>query len=242
MEINTESNIGAIVAANYKTAAVFKKYGIDFCCNGNRTIGNACSKKQSGPEQLIRELEEVVTEKSNDGIDFQSFPLDLLADYIEKTHHRYVAQKIGEITPFLHKIVQVHGMNHPELMEVERLFLESAGDLSAHLKKEELMLFPYIRGLVKAALSGSSRPKSVIGTAAGYIAEMEKEHDAEGERFRTISALTGQYTPPEDACGTYRVTFRMLEEFEEDLHRHIHLENNILFPKSVELEEQLPID
>ena len=240
MEINRNSNIGQIVAENYKAAAVFKKHGIDFCCNGNRTIERATGKKEGGPDQLIRELQEAVAEKNNGGIDFKSFPLDLLADYIEKTHHRYVEQKIGEITPFLRKIVQVHGMNHPELMEVERLFLASAGDLSAHLKKEELMLFPYIRSLVKAQLSGGSKPEHVIGTAAAYIAEMEKEHDAEGERFRTISALTDHYTPPEDACSTYRVTFSMLEEFEEDLHRHIHLENNILFPKAVRLEELLP--
>ncbi len=239
MEINKNSNIGQIVAENYKAAAVFKRYGIDFCCNGNRTIERAAGKKEGGPDQLIRELEEALAEKNNGGIDFKTFPLDLLADYIEKTHHRYVEQKIGEITPFLRKIVQVHGMNHPELMEIERLFLASAGDLSAHMKREELMLFPYIRSLVTTQLGGGSRPEHPIGTAAAYIAEMEKDHDAEGERFRAISALTGQYIPPADACTTYRVTFSMLEEFEEDLHRHIHLENNILFPKAVALEEQL---
>lgn len=237
MEINRNSNIGQIVAENYKAAAVFKKHGIDFCCNGNRTIERAVGKKEDGPDQLIRELKEAVAEKNNGSIDFKSFPLDLLADYIEKTHHRYVTQKINEITPFLQKIVQVHGMNHPELMEIERLFMLSAGDLSAHMKKEELVLFPYIRGIVQAQLSGGNKPNSVIDSAASYIAEMEKDHDAEGERFRTISALTDEYTPPEDACTTYRVTFSMLEEFEDDLHRHIHLENNILFPRSVELEE-----
>ncbi len=240
MEINRISNIGQIVAENYKAAAVFKKHGIDFCCNGNRTIERAVGKKEDGPDQLIRELKEAVAEKNNGSIDFKSFPLDLLADYIEKTHHRYVTQKISEITPFLQKIVQVHGMNHPELMEIERLFMLSAGDLSAHMKKEELVLFPYIRGIVQAQLSGGNKPNSVIDSAASYIAEMEKDHDAEGERFRTISALTDEYTPPEDACTTYRVTFSMLEEFEDDLHRHIHLENNILFPKAMRLEEQLP--
>lgn len=228
------------MAENYKAAAVFKKHGIDFCCNGNRTIERAVGKKEDGPDQLIRELKEAVAEKNNGSIDFKSFPLDLLADYIEKTHHRYVTQKISEITPFLQKIVQAHGMNHPELMEIERLFMLSAGDLSAHMKKEELVLFPYIRGIVQAQLSGGNKPNSVIDSAASYIAEMEKDHDAEGERFRTISALTDEYTPPEDACTTYRVTFSMLEEFEDDLHRHIHLENNILFPKAVKLEEQLP--
>lgn len=227
------------MAENYKTASIFKQYRIDFCCNGNRTIGDASRDKQLDEEKLINELLAVVNKKEESGIDFQAFPLDLLVDYIEKTHHRYIDTKIPEITPFLRKIVQVHGGNHPELAEVEKLFLESAGALSAHLRKEELMLFPHIRQLVKAELSGEKMPRSKAGLVAAMIAQMEREHDTEGERFRTISKLTGEYTPPEDACNTYRVTLSLLNEFEDDLHRHIHLENNILFPKSIALEQAL---
>lgn len=239
MDINSQSIVGKIVAENYKAASIFKKYSIDFCCNGNRTIADACSKKQIDENRLIDELSRVINKKDAGDIDVKTFPLDLLTDYIEKTHHRYVEKKIPEITPFLQKVVRVHGGNHPELVEVEQLFFDSARDLSAHLKKEELMLFPYIRLLVKAQLSNGKRPQTGLGSAATYIGQMEHEHTSEGERFRRISELTDNYTPPEDACNTYRVTLSLLKEFEEDLHRHIHLENNILFPRSIELEQQL---
>ena len=239
MEINNQSIIGKIVAENYKAASVFKKYKIDFCCNGNRTIADASKKNQIDEETLINELNDVTSEKNQGDIDFKSFPLDLLSDYIEKTHHRYIDSKIPEITPYLEKIVNVHGNMHPELYEVERLFKESAGDLSAHLRKEELMLFPYIRQVVKAQISGSKNPVAKMGDAAEYIALMEDDHNVEGERFRTISELTDNYNPPADACNTYRVTLSLLQEFEEDLHRHIHLENNILFPKSIALIENM---
>jgi regulator of cell morphogenesis and NO signaling len=239
MDINNQSIIGKIVAENYKTASVFKQYHIDFCCNGNRSIADASRDKKLDEGQLINELLAVVNKKEEGGIDFKAFPPDLLADYIEKTHHRYIVTRIPEIEPLLQKVVRVHGENHPKLAVVEKLFLESADNLSAHLKKEELMLFPHIRQLVKTQLSGEKLPLTKAGAAAAMIAQMEREHDAEGERFRTISELTGDYTPPEDACNTYRVTLSLLKEFEEDLHRHIHLENNILFPNSIALEQSL---
>ncbi|MFA7493957.1 MAG: iron-sulfur cluster repair di-iron protein [Proteiniphilum sp.] len=239
MEINNQSIVAKVVAENYKAASIFKKYNIDFCCNGNRTIADACGKKQIDEERLINELSETINTKESGDIDVKSFPLDLLTDYIEKTHHRYVEKKIPEITPFLQKVVRVHSDNHPELTVVEHLFFDSAQDLSAHMKKEELMLFPYIHQLVKAQLANGKKPQTVIGSAAAYIDQMEQEHATEGERFRQISELTNNYTPPEDACNTYRVTLSLLKEFEEDLHRHIHLENNILFPRSIELEQQL---
>lgn len=237
MEINNQSIIGDIVAENYKAASVFKKYNIDFCCNGNRTISDASRKRQLNEFNLIDELKEAVNETTKGNIDFKTFPLDLLADYIEKTHHRYVDSKISEITPYIQKIANVHGNNHPELLVVEKLFLESAGDLSIHLRKEELILFPYIRQLVKAQLTGEKRPETITGDAKDYIRSMEDDHSVEGDRFRTISDLTDNYNPPADACNTYRVTLSLLMEFEEDLHRHIHLENNILFPKAIALAE-----
>ena len=239
MDISSQSVVGKVVVENYKAASIFKKYNIDFCCNGNRTIADACNKKQIDENKLIHELSETINTKDAGDIDVKMFPLDLLTDYIEKTHHRYVEKKIQEITPFLEKVVRVHSGNHPELTEVGELFFDSTRDLSAHLKKEELMLFPYIRLLVKAQLSDGKRPQTGLGSAASYINQMEQEHTNEGERFRRISELTDSYTPPEDACNTYRVTLSLLKEFEEDLHRHIHLENNILFPKSIELEQQL---
>jgi regulator of cell morphogenesis and NO signaling len=238
MNITEKNIIGELVAHDYRTASVFKNFGIDFCCNGNRSIETACENKNIETNRLIGELKQVLhNSNSSDSIDYSSWPLDLLADYIEKKHHRYVEAKIGEIKPFLNKIVKVHGDKHSELAEVEELFNASAGELAMHMKKEELVLFPFIRKMTEAKHTGQSIPAPHFGTIQNPISMMHHEHDAEGERFRKIAELTNNYTPPTDACNTYRVTFLMLKEFEEDLHLHIHLENNILFPKSIEMEK-----
>ncbi len=239
MDITEKNIIGDLVAQDYRTAPVFKNHGIDFCCNGNRTIEDACKSKNMESSVLIEKLQQVVQKSSNTEINYNSWPLDLLADYIEKKHHRYVEQKIQEITPFLNKVVQVHGTRHTELSEIEKLFSESAGELTAHMKKEELMLFPFIRKMVKAQNNNDQVTPPMFGTVQNPIAMMQHDHDTEGERFRKIAQLTQSYSPPTDACNTYRVTFALLKEFEEDLHLHIHLENNILFPKAIELEKNL---
>ncbi len=239
MNISEKSNIGKIVAENYRFATVFKTAGIDFCCNGNRTIAEACEEMKIDTQNLLDKLTQAAGNTVDSNVDYRTWPLDLLADYIEKTHHRYVEQKAAEITPYLEKVARVHGGNHPELIEIERLFHESVQELTAHMKKEELMLFPFIRNMVKAQLNGEPLPKSLFGEVKNPIASMMAEHDNEGERFRQISALSDDYTPPADGCNTYRVTFALLKEFEEDLHKHIHLENNILFPAAIELEKKL---
>ena len=238
MEITKKSNIGALVAQNYKTANVFKKSGIDFCCNGNRTIEDACNQKKINVDELIQSLQNVTQiNNSADGINFNSWPLDLLADYIEKKHHRFVESKILEITPFLNKIVKVHGPQHPELNEVQLLFQGCADELTVHMKKEELVLFPFIRKLELAKQNGTP-VNAQFGSVKNPIQNMMNEHTAEGERFRKIAELTNNYTPPQDACNTYKVTFSLLNEFEDDLHQHIHLENNILFPKAIDIEKK----
>jgi regulator of cell morphogenesis and NO signaling len=239
MNITNETVIGELVAQDYRTAAVFKKNKIDFCCNGNRSIEDACNHKQLDSNLLIQQLEDAATQEQGAVIDFNSWALDLLADYIEKKHHRYVETKIPEITPFLEKVVRVHGERHPELVEIGQQFKASAGELSAHMKKEELILFPYIRKMIEVQTSGGTLAQAPFGTVQNPVRMMMQEHDIEGERFRKIAALTDNYTPPADACNTYRVTFALLKEFEEDLHLHIHLENNILFPKAIALETAL---
>lgn len=240
--MNTKTDlIGDIVAHDFRTAAIFKKHHIDFCCKGGRTIQEACEHKNINPELIYNEIENL-PKGTDSQIDFNSWELDLLADYIEKTHHRYVTEKIPILQAFLEKLAKVHGDRHPELLEIKSLFDASAQDLSAHLKKEELVLFPFIRNMVKAKLEQLSLPQPHFGTVENPIAMMKEEHSVEGERLRKIAELTDEYLPPADACNTYRVTFAMLQEFEDDLHRHIHLENNILFPKSIAMEEQLRVN
>lgn len=239
MNIQENNIIGELVAQDYRAASVFKKYGIDFCCQGNRTIQDACEAKNIDASTVIADLNEANKTSTAGSIDYQSWPLDLLVDYIEKKHHRYVEDKTQEIKPYLDKICRVHGDRHPELLEVNNLFNEAAGELAAHMKKEELILFPFVRKIAKAKQENTIIEAPHFGTVENPIQMMMHEHNTEGERFRKIENLTNNYTPPMDACNTYRVTFALLKEFEANLHLHIHLENNILFPKAIELEKQI---
>lgn len=239
MESLVEKPIGQIVVEDYRTAQIFKNHKIDFCCQGNRSIQEAAEKKKMDAQVLIDEIEALQKEEKEGTIDFQSWPLDLLADYIEKKHHRYVEEKIPVLKPYLEKLCKVHGDRHPELFEITEHFNTCAGELSAHMKKEELILFPAIRKMVKAKQTGTKLEKPHFGTVQNPIQKMMMEHETEGERFRLIDDLSNNYTPPQDACNTYKVTFALLQEFENDLHQHIHLENNILFPNSAELEKEL---
>jgi regulator of cell morphogenesis and NO signaling len=238
MENLKNKTIGSFVAQDYRTAAVFSKYKIDFCCKGNRTVNEVCEKQNIDSETLLQSINEVVQSENNGSIDFNSWPLDLLADYIEKTHHRYVEDKTLILIPFLDKLCKVHGENHPELFKINELFTGCAGELSQHMKKEELMLFPFIKRMVKIKESNGVLSQPSFGTVSNPIAMMMQEHETEGDRFSEIARLTHNYTAPDDGCTTYKVTFAMLKEFEEDLHKHIHLENNILFPKAMTLEQE----
>lgn len=238
METLEKITIGEYVAKDFRTAAIFSKYGIDFCCKGNRTIEEACEKKNVDTDQLMDQINTVLATKNDSTIDFKIWPLDLLADYIEKTHHRYVEEKTQILLPFLDKLCKVYGANHPELFEINELFIGCAGELAQHMKKEELILFPFIKKMAKAALTEEPIVKPQFGTVKNPIAMMMEEHEAEGDRFVKIAALTNNYTPPADGCSTFRVTYAMLADFEQDLHKHIHLENNILFPSAMLLEKK----
>lgn len=238
MKIESNNIIGEVVARDYRTASVFHAFGIDFCCKGHRSIAEACERKNVEPLALIDALQKEIQQDENKSADYNSWPLDLLTDYIEKKHHRYVESRIPEIKPFLNKVVSVHGGRHPELSEVALLFNQTAGELTVHMKKEEFILFPFIRRMVAQKATGEPLSAPPFGTVQNPIAMMHHDHDTEGERFQKIASLTNNYTVPADACNTYRVTFAMLKEFEDDLHLHIHLENNILFPKAIEMEKQ----
>ena len=234
-----EETIGEIVAKDYRTAAVFKNHKIDFCCKGNRKLDEVCAEKKINKDSLLNELKTVSAVKDNSSIDFKSWDPDLLTDYIEKKHHRYVNGNIPVLLQYLDKLCKVHGAQHPELFEIHNEFKECAVALTAHMKKEELILFPFIRNLVKAKVAHQELSVPHFGTVQNPVHMMMEEHDTEGIRFRKIAALSNDYTPPADACGTYKVTYSLLKEFEDDLHTHIHLENNILFPKAIETESEL---
>ena len=236
MDTLEQLTVGDYVANDFRTAALFSKYGIDFCCKGNRTIEEVCAKKNINPAELEKEIQAVLETKNENTIDFKSWSPTLLIEYILEKHHSYVEEKIPVLLQFLEKLCKVHGERHPELFEINSLFKMSAGDLAQHMKKEELILFPFIQKMVKAQKENQPIQEPHFGTVENPIAMMKDEHSIEGERFDKIATITDGFTPPEDACSTYKVTYQMLKEFEQDLHKHIHLENNILFPKAIRLQ------
>ncbi len=238
MEINAQTKIGDIVKTNFRTARIFEENGIDFCCGGAISLEEACSKSDVDIHTLLPSLEEMVVVNDPDSKYMNGLELDELCDYIEKRHHSYIREHSPFIQQKLQKLCDVHGDHHQELFEVKQLFDGAAGNLSAHMQKEELVLFPYIRQMIKKKKGGNGA-RITSGGILQPISQMEEEHQIEGERFRKISSLTSSYTTPPDGCNTYRITYQELNEFEKDLHRHIHLENNILFVKAQQLEREL---
>jgi regulator of cell morphogenesis and NO signaling len=233
----SEKKVGKIVADNFRTAKVFTEFGIDFCCKGAVKLSDACSTRGLDIDKVVQKLEVIL--QVADQSPYQEMSLSELVDHIVGVHHKYVEETIPALKFYLEKIERVHGDRHPELSDVRQEFLEGADALTIHMKKEELILFPYIKAMEEAKLNNFPLSKPHFGHVENPIAMMEEEHDTEGERFRRIDSLTQGYTPPIDACQTYRVAFSWLQEFEQDLHTHIHLENNVLFPKAMVLYSEL---
>ena len=238
MNITEDQTIAQCVANNYQTATIFKKHKIDFCCGGKISIREACQKNKVDEETLLQELNEATQQKSREDT-AETYELDKLAKHIVEKHHAYVRQRIPEIEPFLDKVVRVHGEKHPELKKVQENFQAVKEELLNHMQKEENVLFPYIKQIVEAKKNNTQLEPPFFGTIKNPINMMEMEHESAGNAFKEIRELTNDLTPPDGACNTYRVTFSLLDEFENDLHRHIHLENNVLFPKSIMLETDL---
>lgn len=230
--------VADLVTENIKAAHVFKKYGIDFCCGGGVTISKACKKANVQVEELERDLLDLdkITDRASN---YNSWKLDFLTDHIINVHHSYVAENIPLLLQYSQRVLQVHGHHYIELKEIHELLTTVAGELSAHMKKEELILFPFVKKLVKAESEGGPVPETHFGPVDNPIKMMEAEHEEAGDLLRSISKLSNNYTPPPGACNTYRAFYAKLDEFEQDLHQHIHLENNILFPKTLKLEKEL---
>jgi regulator of cell morphogenesis and NO signaling len=220
--------VGELVAADYRKAEVFKRHGIDFCCGGGRTVGVACAKKGVAVDQIEEEL---VNAEHKDGatevLPFDSWDPRKLVDYILYAHHSYVRDNIPLLREFTTKLARVHGHANPELVEIKSIFDDLATELEEHMVKEEEVLFPFIKQSPAVAATPA------FGAIENPIRMMEDEHERAGAAMAEIRRLSDNYSPPDHACTTYRVTYAKLEEFETDLHKHVHLENNILFPKAL---------
>ncbi|HMB93856.1 MAG TPA: iron-sulfur cluster repair di-iron protein [Rhodothermales bacterium] len=232
--------VGELVAEDYRKAEVFKRYGIDFCCGGGRTVQDACAKKGVDYEELASSLRTVAaSERTAPALNFKEWDPGFLADYIVNIHHVYVRENLPLLKQFTTKVARVHGEAHPEVVEIARLFDELAQELDQHMIKEETVLFPHVKRLTTAYKQGTTLTSPPFGTVQNPIRMMEHEHDQAGAIMHEIRRLSNDFTPPEGACTTYRVTYAKLQEFEDDLHQHVHLENNILFPKTAALESKV---
>lgn len=235
-----DETLGQIAAKDLRKALVFKKYGIDFCCGGKKTVKEACAEKGIDITQIEKELQE--TEKSipnSNNLPFNDWSIDFLADYIVNTHHTYVRKNLPELVFYSNKVSRVHGDRHPELRRINQCVEEINAELSSHMQKEEIVLFPYVKQLVIAKNTNEPLQQSHFGSVRGPINMMEMEHEFVGKHYEEIKNLTMNYSLPADACMSYSMLYRLLQEFENDLNIHIHLENNILFPKALELENEL---
>lgn len=218
---------------------IFEKLGIDYCCGGSKSLTAACLQARIPVETVLQELEQgggVKQTPASTTAELGSATLTDLIEHILTTHHAYVKQELPRISQLLHKVVSVHGKNRPELGQIQSTFHRMSEELNSHLMKEEHILFPYIVALESALENDKPKPNPAFGTVENPVHMMEMEHDSAGDALKEISRLSSNHTPPDDACFSYRTLYTALKEFETDLHQHIHLENNILFPRAIELE------
>jgi regulator of cell morphogenesis and NO signaling len=230
------ATIGEIVATDVRAAAIFEDFGIDFCCGGDRLLIDACRSVSVDPAQVVRALDALPDSATPDE-DVARRPLDELIDYILATHHAYVREALPRIEQRLVKLQEIHGQRHRELARILEVFGAIRAEMDQHMLKEERVLFPYIRDLVGTDQACGGR-MSPFGTIENPIRMMEREHHDAAEALRVIRELTRGYVAPDDGCTTYRETMADLAQFERDLHRHVHLENNALFPQAVALEKR----
>jgi len=234
-----QETIGEMVAKDYRKAQVFKKLGIDFCCGGKKTLDEACARTGLDVLQVQEELLSASSQDQNLSLNFDKWGPDFLIDYIVNTHHDYVRENVPFISEIANKVAKVHGAHHHELIEVANIFKVVSKDLILHMMKEEKVLFPFIKELVVTKQNGGRPPFIPFDTIDNAIQIMEMEHELAGGDMAAIRTITNNYTLPEDACTSYTILYKKLEEFENDLFNHVHLENNILFPKTIQIEKEL---
>jgi regulator of cell morphogenesis and NO signaling len=237
MTISTTKTVGEIAVALPQSTRIFERMKIDYCCGGGVALGDACQAAGVNLDTLVQMLEASTTQKDNDNVDLQQATLTELIGYILDKHHVYTKEEMARLEPLAIKVVSAHGANHAELLVVRDLMQQLFADLKPHMFKEEQILFPYVLELEKAKTQNRLAPFAPFGTVNNPIRMMMKEHDTAGDILRELRKVSADYGVPADACISYRTFYEALAAFERDLHQHIHLENNLLFPKAVVLEE-----
>jgi regulator of cell morphogenesis and NO signaling len=237
MNLNEQTTVGEIAAENPAATRLFESHHVDFCCGGQKTLGDACRELGISAQQILAELEHAVQTPNQSARDWTKASLTALTEHIVATHHEYLKREMPRLQQMTAKVVQAHGKNHGDsLNALAGIFAALKDELDAHLHKEEMVLFPYITRLESFRNAGVQPLPPPFGTVANPIHMMLAEHDNAGHALQEMRRVTGDYTVPPDGCATYRALFQGLQEMEADLHTHIHLENNILFPKAIRLE------
>lgn len=239
MSIIAEKSVRELAIEKPGAVRVFEKLGIDYCCGGKVSLEHACRTASLSLDGVLASLK--VAEQSAQQIgtrsDWHGEPLAALISHIVSTHHKYTREEVARLGPLFKKVCSVHGNNHPELLPLQGTFAELAQELTAHMMKEEMILFPHIRRMEEAVNQEADLHSSPFGSVQNPVAMMEHEHDSAGDALRQLRAASHGYVAPPDACLSFRALYKALAEFETDLHQHIHLENNILFPRAVALEK-----
>ncbi len=235
MSVDTAKSVRELALQYPQGTRVFEKLGIDYCCGGHKSLQEACAERNIGVDDVLGALEAQAGESAS-AEDWQSAPLTELIGHILAKHHAYVKSEVPRLEQLLAKVCSVHGQNHPELHAIRSTFAGLGQELSMHLMKEENILFPYIAQMEEAVGQGQSPRRPMFGTVKNPVQMMVMEHDSAGDALRSIRAASSNFTAPEDACISYRTLYSALKEFESDLHQHIHLENNILFPRAIAME------
>jgi regulator of cell morphogenesis and NO signaling len=239
MNFNSETTVKDIALANPAARQVLEEARVDYCCGGGKSLQEACVHAGVSSEEILKRLRENSRQVSATDVNWTSAPLSTLTAYITNNHHAYVRQAIPRVTVLLEKVLTKHGEKHSELAEMEIAFREVGKEMIMHMQKEEQILFPYIERLDRAANRKDPLEPPFFQTVKNPIHAMMMEHDSAGELVRRIRQASADYQPPPDACTSYRALLQELHQFECDLHQHVHLENNILFPRAVELEAQV---
>ena len=235
MTVMTQT-VREIALENPASIRVFEAFGIDYCCGGRKPLAEACALKNIEVETVVAALEQGKATIASGEVDWAAKPLSLLITHIVDRHHAYVRRELPRLAELASKVVNRHGDTKPELPEIQTKVAQITEELIEHLAKEEVVLFPYVAKLERAKEEGTEHPHGCFGTVANPVAMMMQEHDAAGALLVEIRRLSNDFTPPVGACPTFHAFYSGLHEFEQDLHQHIHLENNILFPRAIALE------
>jgi regulator of cell morphogenesis and NO signaling len=234
-----QTTICEIVLKYPASIKVFESFGLDYCCKGNRNIDEACKDADLDSSEVIKELLQAIKKEPKEEFTFENKTLSEIIDYIYKTHHIYTRECIEMLTPLMERVVIKHGKHFPELVTLQQLYSKLSAELLIHMQKEDKILFPYIKMLETLAGTDLSLPKPHFGTVDNPIKMMINEHEACGELLQKMRTITNNYYIPENACTSFNILYTELHRLSKDLHIHIHLENNILFPQSIELESSL---